>query len=163
MTALKVKTLHQLEKICKAARQKGHRVVWTNGCYDLVHAGHVIYLQRARLCGDVLIVGLNSDKSVQKTKGPLRPIIDQTNRAHVISALSCVDYVIVFDDLSPLRVIEFLKPDVYAKGGDYHIDTINQDERRLVEGYGGEIVLLPGVKGLSTTAVIEKILRVYGK
>ncbi len=162
MVTDKVKNLRQLDKICKTARANGRRVVWTNGCYDLVHAGHVIYLQSARACGDILVVGLNSDASVQKTKGPLRPIVSEANRARVMSALECVDYVIVFDDVSPVKTIEFLKPDVYAKGGDYNIDTINQEERHLVEGYGGDIALLPGVAGLSTTAIIEKILEVYG-
>jgi D-beta-D-heptose 7-phosphate kinase / D-beta-D-heptose 1-phosphate adenosyltransferase len=157
----KVIALKELQKIVDDAKAKSKRVVWTNGCYDLLHAGHVRYLLKARACGDILVVGLNSDASVRMSKGPGRPIVKEQERALVMSALSCVDYVIIFDDKSPLKMIDCLRPDVYAKGGDYTIDTINQEERRLVEGYGGEIALLPGVEGRSTTDLIEKILRVY--
>ena len=158
----KVKKLDELLKIRQDAREQNLRVVWTNGCYDILHAGHVTYLQKSKQLGDMLIVGLNSDRSIRATKGPLRPIVDEHERAIVISALACVDYVIIFQEDSPLNIIEKLKPDIYAKGGDYTIDTINQEERRLVESYGGEIALIPGVEGNSTTAVINRILRAYG-
>jgi rfaE bifunctional protein nucleotidyltransferase chain/domain len=104
---------------------------------------------------------LNSDRSVQISKGETRPIVPEALRARVLSALSCVDYVVLFDEISPYAIIEYLQPDIYAKGGDYTIDTIDQDERRLVEDYGGDIALFPGVEGMSTTALIEKILQVY--
>ncbi len=158
----KVKNLDELLKIRRDAREQNLRVVWTNGCYDILHAGHVTYLQKSKQLADLLIVGLNSDRSIRATKGPLRPIVDENERAIVISALACVDYVIIFQEDSPLNIIEKLKPDIYAKGGDYTIDTINQEERRLVESYGGEIALIPGVEGNSTTAVINRILRAYG-
>jgi len=157
----KIKTLEELVIIRDEARKAGKRVVWTNGCYDILHAGHVLYLQKARQQGDLLFVGLNSDASIRLTKGPLRPVVHQDERAVVISALACVDYVIIFDQDSPVNIIRTLEPDVYAKGGDYTIDTINQVERRVVENYGGEIALLPGIAGSSTTAVINKILRAY--
>ncbi|MBN1464943.1 D-glycero-beta-D-manno-heptose 1-phosphate adenylyltransferase [candidate division KSB1 bacterium] len=157
----KIKTAPQLQRIRRMAKKQKKRVVWTNGCYDILHAGHVLYLQRAKECGDILIVGLNSDNSIRATKGQLRPIVPEAERAIVISALACVDYVIIFDQDSPLDIIAALQPDIYAKGGDYTIDTINQAERRLVESYGGEIALLPGIAGNSTTAVINKILRAY--
>lgn len=157
----KIKRLSELLHIRADARHDGQTVVWTNGCYDILHAGHVLYLQAAKAQGDLLILGLNSDASVQRTKGPKRPIINERERAVVLAALSCVDYIVIFDDDSPYHLIAALQPDVYAKGGDYTIDTINQDERRLVEGYGGRIALLPGVPGMSTSAVIEKILQAY--
>lgn len=157
----KIKSLEELLRIREKARQAGKRIVWTNGCYDILHAGHVMYLEKARRLGDFLFVGLNSDHSINSTKGPLRPIVQEDERATVISALSCVDYVIIFHEDTPINIIRALKPDIYAKGGDYTIDTIDQTERRLVESYGGEIALLPGVEGNSTTAVINKILRAY--
>ena len=158
----KVKTLQELKRIRTEAKKTGQKVVWTNGCYDIVHAGHVLYLQRAKKLGDLLFVGLNSDRSIRGTKGAQRPIVQQDERAIVLSALACVDYVIIFDQDSPIEIIRDLEPDIYAKGGDYTIDTINQPERRVVEGYGGEIALLPGVKGSSTTAIIKRILKAYG-
>jgi D-beta-D-heptose 7-phosphate kinase / D-beta-D-heptose 1-phosphate adenosyltransferase len=157
----KIKTLEKLSDIRNDAKNAGQRVVWTNGCYDILHAGHVLYLQKARQQGDLLFVGLNSDESIRSTKGPLRPIVDEDERAIVISALSCVDYVLIFEEDSPVNIIRTLEPDIYAKGGDYTIDTINQVERGVVENYGGEIALLPGVAGSSTTAVINRILRAY--
>jgi D-beta-D-heptose 7-phosphate kinase/D-beta-D-heptose 1-phosphate adenosyltransferase len=158
----KVKTLQELKRIRVEAKKAGQKVVWTNGCYDIVHAGHALYLQRAKNLGDLLIVGLNSDRSIRATKGPQRPIVQQKERAIVLSALACVDFVIIFDQDSPIELIKDLQPDIYAKGGDYTIDTINQPERRIVEGFGGEIALLPGVEGSSTTAIINKILKAYG-
>ena len=157
----KVVSLSRLKQIVQNAQKADKKVVWTNGCYDLMHAGHIIYLEKARAVGDLLVVGLNSDRSVRMSKGGTRPIVPEELRAKVLSALSCVDYVVLFDDRSPYSLIEFLQPDIYAKGGDYTIDTIDQDERHLVEGYGGEITLFPGVEGMSTTALIEKILQVY--
>jgi len=136
-------------------------VVWTNGCFDIMHVGHILYLEKARSLGDLLVVGLNSDASVRQSKGPARPIVTESQRAKLLTALSCVDYVIIFDDKTPLKLLATFKPDVYAKGGDYTIDTINQDERKLVESYGGEIALLPGLEGASTTNLIEKILQSY--
>lgn len=156
-------SIEQLKRLVARARLEGKKIVWTNGCYDILHAGHVIYLEKAKALGDVLIVGLNSDASVHKNKGPLRPVVEENQRARVLSALSCVDYVVIFDDESPLAMIDTLRPDVYVKGGDYNIDTINQGERRLVESYGGEIALLPGVEGMSTSEVIRRILKAYSQ
>ncbi|MBD3375131.1 D-glycero-beta-D-manno-heptose 1-phosphate adenylyltransferase [candidate division KSB1 bacterium] len=161
--AHKMVNLEQLEAALDQAKQSGKKVVWTNGCYDLLHAGHVLYLEKARQLGDLLVVGLNSDASVKASKGPLRPIVNETQRAKLLSALSFVDYVIIFDEQSPIKLIERLHPDIYAKGGDYNIETIDQPERRLVESYGGEIALLPGVEGMSTTHLIDRIIQAYGK
>ncbi len=161
-TTKKHVNLEQLKKIVNKAKVEGKKVVWTNGCYDILHAGHVIYLEKAKALGDILVVGLNSDASVQKIKGVLRPVMEENERAKVLSSLGFVDYVVVFDDYSPVGMIETLKPDVYAKGGDYTLDTINQEERKLVESYNGAIALLPGVEGMSTTEMIRRILRAYG-
>lgn len=153
----KLRTVQQLRGIVKTLQRDGKRVVWTNGCFDILHVGHITYLLRARQEGDVLVVGLNSDASVQKIKGPDRPVVNEHDRATVLSALECVDYLVFFDEPSPSGIIETLQPAIYAKGGDYTIDTLDQSERHLVEGYGGAIALIPGVEGQSTTSIIEKI------
>ena len=155
--------LEELRDTVAALKAQGKTVVWTNGCFDIIHAGHVTYLAQARREGDVLVVGLNSDDSVRAVKGPGRPIVPEAERALILSALACVDYVTVFaeDDVTPM--LEALEPDVYAKGGDYTLETINQDERRLVEGYGGRIALIPGVKDRSTTNLVERLSEEYGE
>lgn len=153
----KLKTLDELREAVLELQAAGKRVVWTNGCFDILHAGHITYLQRAAACGDALIVGLNSDASVRAIKGPSRPVVPQDERAIVLAALECVRYVIIFDDPTTVPLLEALRPDVYAKGGDYTIDTIVQEERRVVESYGGAIALVPGVEGKSTTNLIQRI------
>ncbi len=153
----KLKSVEQLKGIVEKLRRDGKRVVWTNGCFDILHVGHITYLLRARKQGDVMIVGLNSDASVRENKGPDRPVVNEQDRAVVISALECVDYVTIFDDKTPMPLLDALKPDVYAKGGDYTIDTLVQEERRLVEGYGGSIAIIPGSEGQSTTNIINRI------
>lgn len=158
LDAAKVVELAELKNIVTRAKKKGKIVAWTNGCFDIMHVGHILYLQHARAQGDLLVVGLNSDVSIRAFKGPSRPIVEESQRAKLLASLTCVDYVIIFSDTSPIGLIDALKPDVYVKGGDYTIDTIDQNERRLVEGYGGIIALMPGVQGMSTTNIIKKIL-----
>ena len=153
----KLKTLDQLTPIVKDLQDQGKTVVWTNGCFDLLHVGHIAYLQKARQLGDALIVGLNSDESVRENKGPNRPLVPERDRAVILAALECVDFLIIFSDKTTVGILEALKPDIYAKGGDYNIDTIVQEERRVIEGYGGGIAIIPGVQGQSTTALIQKI------
>ena len=153
----KLKTLEAMKPIMTRLKQEGKRVVWTNGCFDILHVGHITYLLAAREQGDVLLVGLNSDRSVSENKGEGRPVISERERATVISALECVDYVLIFDGKTPMRLLEELEPDVYAKGGDYTLDTIVQEERRLVEGYGGSIAIIPGIDGHSTSDIISRI------
>jgi rfaE bifunctional protein nucleotidyltransferase chain/domain len=142
---------HERERL----REEHRRVVLTNGCFDLLHPGHVRYLQQARALGEVLIVALNSDRSVQELKGPGRPILSEHERAEVISALGCVDYVTIFDSLTPREMIATLLPDVLVKGGDWSIDQIVGREE--VEAAGGEVVSLPFVEGYSTSDLIERI------
>ena len=147
-----------LKQIIQEAQKVNKRVIWTNGCFDLMHVGHILYLEKAKALGDILVVGLNSDASVRTYKGPKRPIVEEQQRARLLTALTCVDYVTIFDDETPMKLLETLRPNVYAKGGDYTIDTINQDERRLVENFGCEIALLPGQEGMSTTQLIKRIV-----
>jgi rfaE bifunctional protein nucleotidyltransferase chain/domain len=138
-------------------RETGKRLVVTNGCFDLLHAGHVTYLEAARNQGDALLVGVNSDAAVRELKGPGRPMNTEADRALVVAALQSVDAVFIFRERDAVPFLRMVQPDIYVKGGDYTIDTINQDERRLVEGMGGRIVLLGHVPGKSTTALLQKI------
>lgn len=136
-------------------RAAGATVVLTNGCFDLLHVGHVRYLQQARELGDTLIVGVNSDDSVRRLKGPDRPLNTEDDRATVLDALSCVDNVVVFDELTPERLIEAVRPDVYVKGGDYRLDTL--PERDLVLSLGGRVAVLDLVPDRSTSSIIAKV------
>jgi rfaE bifunctional protein nucleotidyltransferase chain/domain len=140
-------------------RAAGRSLVVTNGCFDILHAGHVTYLNAARNEGDALLIGLNADASVSRIKGPSRPINCESDRATVLSGLASVDAVTVFAEDDAMALLEVARPDVYVKGGDYTIDTINQPERRLVESQGGRIVILPVVEGRSTTAILERAAR----
>jgi len=151
----KVKTVRQLKSILARLRRKGERIVFTNGCFDLLHIGHLRYLQRARRHGDRLVVAINSDRSVRKIKSPPRPLLPQAERAEVLAALSCVDYVTVFNEPDPLAVITALQPDVLIKGSDWGHNKIIG--REAVERRGGRVRRVPLVKGISTTRLIEKM------
>ena len=141
-------------------RCQGKRIVFTNGCFDILHSGHVTFLQQARALGDVLIVGVNSDNSVRRLKGETRPINSQADRVAVLAALEAVDHVVLFDEDTPERLVTQLRPDVHVKGSDYTIDRL--PEARIVESYGGQVVILPLVEGKSTTAIVRKIARLAG-
>lgn len=136
-------------------RARGERVVFTNGVFDLLHVGHVRYLAQARALGDVLVVAINSDCSVRELKGPDRPVFDEGERAEILAALRNVDYVVIFDNVSPRSLISQLLPDVLVKGGDYRLDEIHGREE--VEAAGGRVVSLPFVDGASTTTLIERM------
>jgi len=153
----KLHTLDEALRIAQALRTQGKRIVMTNGCYDLLHPGHIVHLQQARDLGDALFVAMNSDRSVRELKGPGRPVYGEMQRALALSALECVEVVLVFDSLSPLGVMAALCPEVYVKGGDYTIETINQQERALLESMGAEIRILPLVQDLSTSNLIERL------
>jgi D-glycero-beta-D-manno-heptose 1-phosphate adenylyltransferase len=140
-----------------AMRAQGKRLVVTNGCFDLLHLGHVTYLESARQQGDALLLGLNSDESVRQFKSPDRPVNIEGDRAAVVAALESVDGVCIFTEPTATRFLTAAQPDVYVKGGDYTLDTINQDERRAVEQAGGKVVIIPMVPGKSTTALLKKI------
>jgi D-beta-D-heptose 7-phosphate kinase / D-beta-D-heptose 1-phosphate adenosyltransferase len=156
----KIKNLDVLAAIIDAEKAKGKKPVFTNGCFDLLHVGHVKYLQKARSFGDLLVLGLNSDASVRRLKGEKRPLIGEAERAHILAALDCVDYVVIFDEDTPLTLIETLKPAVLVKGGDYTPAGVVGKE--LVESCGGRLELVEFVDGKSTTNIIEKILKNYG-
>jgi rfaE bifunctional protein nucleotidyltransferase chain/domain len=143
----------------EAIRTSGRKLVVTNGCFDLLHLGHVTYLESARNHGDALLLGLNGDDSVRRLKGGLRPVNPETDRAAVLAALQSVDGVCIFAETTATRFLAISQPDIYVKGGDYTLETVNQDERRAVESAGGRIVILPFVPGKSTTALLEKISR----
>ncbi|NWF93826.1 MAG: D-glycero-beta-D-manno-heptose 1-phosphate adenylyltransferase [Syntrophaceae bacterium] len=157
----KIQTREDLRRIVKDLKKEGRRIVFTNGCFDLLHLGHVRYLESAKSLGDVLVVGLNSDASVRSLKGPERPILPQEERAEILSSLGCVDYITIFDEKTPLELISSLQPDVLVKGGDWTKEAIVG--REVVEGSGGEVILLPFVEGSSTSNLIQKILERYGK
>lgn len=137
-------------------RTRGLKLVVTNGCFDLLHAGHVTYLETARNHGDSLLVGLNSDESTRKLKGEGRPVNPETDRVLVLAALESVSGVCIFSDKTATRFLAAAQPDVYVKGGDYTLETLNQDERRAVESAGGKIVIIPFLPGKSTTALLGK-------
>jgi len=154
---LQSKALTLEEAILRFGREKrnGRKVVFTNGCFDLLHSGHIRGFEMARQLGDVLIVGLNSDSSVRQLKGPTRPVIPEQERAEILSALEAVDGVIIFNELTPREVIAKLLPDVLAKGGDWPGDQIVGREE--VEAAGGHVVSIPFVPGYSTTTILKKI------
>ena len=154
----KIKSIDDLKGIVDGLRREGLKIAWTNGCFDILHTGHLSYLRKARQTADVLVLGVSGDRCVARLKGPGRPINKQQERAEVLSELECIDYVTIFEEDSPAEIIKLLRPDVYVKGGDYTIDTINQTERRVVEGYGGRIELLGLVEGRSTTGIISRII-----
>jgi rfaE bifunctional protein nucleotidyltransferase chain/domain len=140
-------------------KREGKKVVFTNGCFDILHAGHTRYLREARKLGDALILALNSDSSVRSIKGPMRPIVPEAERAEVVAALDSVDYVTVFDELTPLELIEFLRPDIIVKGGDWAEKDIVGAE--TVRKWGGRVAIMPEIEGASTTNIIDKVLQVY--
>ena len=152
----KIKNIATLSRIIKAAKAKKKKIVFTNGCFDILHVGHVEYLSRAKKMGDVLIIGLNSDSSVKKLKGVGRPVNKERDRAKVLSALYFVDYVTIFNEETPERLIKKIAPDVLVKGGDW--DAANIAGSGFVRSHGGKVRIVPFVKGFSTTSLIKRML-----
>lgn len=157
----KVRSLEELVQIVRERRALGHRVVFTNGCFDLLHRGHTHLLEQARHLGDLLIVGLNSDASVRRLKGPSRPVLPQAERAELLSALAAVDYVVIFEEADPGSTIAALEPDVLVKGADWAREAVVG--REVVEARGGRVVVIPLVEGASTTGIIQRILGRAGR
>lgn len=153
----KILSTKQLLPWREMLRNSRRKLVVTNGCFDLLHSGHAFYLQEAKRCGDVLLVGITADAGVRKLKGPGRPINSQSDRATLIAALHSVDAVHVFAELEAIQFLKKVQPDVYVKGGDYTLESINQRERKFLEEVGCEIKILPLVKGKSSRSLIEKI------
>ena len=155
----KIKSLDAARDECKRIKRSGKRVVFTNGCFDILHPGHTRYLSAAKKLGDFLVVALNSDASVRTIKGPKRPILEDQARAELVAALECVDLVLIFDEDNPLRVIQNLLPDILVKGGDWPEDEIIGAD--VVKEKGGEVKRIPFVTGFSTTDVIKRIVELY--
>jgi len=145
----------KIESFCETLREAGQRIVFTNGCFDILHAGHVRYLAEARAQGDCLVLGLNTDASVRRLKGPSRPVNTELDRAEVVGALASVDYVVLFGEQTAETLIAKVKPDVYVKGGDYTLATL--PEAKIVQSYGGSVHFIEMVPGRSTSNVIRKI------
>ena len=155
-TSHTVLELEELKKLVSLAKSTGKSVVFTNGCFDLIHGGHIEFLQKAKALGDILVVGLNSDQSVRGIKGDGRPIKTQQERANILSALRYVYYITIFNESTPANLISEIRPDILVKGNDYAMDEVVG--REIVEGYGARVELIPIVKGLSTTSTVEQIL-----
>lgn len=155
----KIKSVEELKQLIKKRREKGQIMVFTNGCFDILHVGHIHYLNFARSLGDFLVVGLNSDESVKKIKGTLRPINSEIERAYALSALECVDYIIFFDEETPENLIKELKPDILVKGADWEEEKIVG--ATFVKSYGGKVERITFKFDVSTTKIIEKILKIY--
>lgn len=155
----KIKTINQLAEIVNNLKRKKKKIVFTNGCFDILHFGHIKYLEQARKKGDILVIGLNSDASVKKLKGAKRPIFSQRARAEVLASLANVDYIAIFNELTPLKIIKKVKPDVLVKGGDWKTDQIVGKD--FVELYGGKVISIAFIKGYSTRSTISAILKKY--
>ena len=156
MSLEKLKSPAELAAIRAKLDSQGRRLVFTNGCFDLLHVGHVRYLQQARALGDALLVAVNGDLSVRALKGPARPVNGEQDRAEVLASLACVDYVTIFHEERVTNLVRIICPHVYAKGGDYTVDRLDPGERVALEQAGAEICILPLVPGKSTTGIIEK-------
>jgi len=157
----KILKLSDLLQVIEGLREAGKRIVFTNGCFDILHVGHVRYLAAARSKGDALVLGLNSDASVKSIKPDNRPIVSQDQRAEVLAGLACVDYITIFDEPDPLALIQIIKPDVLIKGADWEeAEIIGSD---VVRSYGGNVVRIEVVPDISTSRIIQRILKLYGR
>ena len=159
MPAQKIKTINEIENIAEKLKKQNKKIVTTNGVFDILHIGHIRYLRQAKKLGDILIVGLNSDSSVKMIKDPKRPLNSENDRAECLAALECVDYITIFNEDTPIKILEKIRPNIHVKGGDYKISEIA--ERRTVERSKGKIVLVKKINGYSTTGFINKIAGLY--
>jgi D-glycero-beta-D-manno-heptose 1-phosphate adenylyltransferase len=155
----KIVELEELSDRCEKLRSVGKKIVATNGCFDLLHVGHVRYLQAARALGDILAVGLNGDRSVSELKGEERPITTETDRAEILAALECVDLVTIFPEIRATKFLAAVRPAVYGKGGDYTSETLDEEERAILKKIGTEIRIIPFETGYSTSELIEQICK----
>ncbi len=151
----KIVSADQIEKISESARKKGLTIVSSNGCFDILHSGHIEYLEQASMLGDILIIGINSDSSVKRLKGKERPLNRETDRASLVASLGFVDYCVIFGEDTPVELLKKIRPNIHVKGGDYNAGDII--EKKIVEKNGGVIKILPLVRGYSTTGIIERL------
>ena len=149
--------MSQASRWAAVARRHGQRIVATNGCFDLLHFGHVAYLQNAKRLGDLLVIGLNSDASLRQCKGPKRPLVPEKQRAAVLAALECVDAIVIYREKRASRFLQAVRPHIYTKGGDYRPETLDPAERVILKAAGTKIRIVPFVKGFSTTSLLERI------
>jgi D-beta-D-heptose 7-phosphate kinase/D-beta-D-heptose 1-phosphate adenosyltransferase len=156
----KIVSKENLKARLQKLRQEGKTIVFTNGCFDILHVGHVRYLREAKKLGDVLVLALNSDASVRAIKGEKRPLVPEDERADVLAALECIDFIVIFPETTPGELIEYLEPHVLVKGGDWREEAIAGAD--FVKGAGGRVVTIPLTEGRSTTNIVEKIRQVYG-
>ena len=159
MASEKLKTLQEIQELTVQYQKQGKIVVFANGCFDLLHAGHTRYVQSARSLGDVLVLGLNGDESVRALKGKGRPVMNEQERVEMVVALECLDYVVVFNDLTADHILRVLKPDVHAKGTDYTEGTV--PEKATVLSYGGKVAIVGGPKDYSTSDYLQRITQKY--
>jgi|TARA_B100001971_G_C17738665_1_gene309566 rfaE bifunctional protein nucleotidyltransferase chain/domain len=155
----KIKTIDELKNISEKLKNQNKKVITTNGIFDILHIGHIRYLKEAKKLGDVLIVAINSDSSTKKIKGPKRPLNNEKDRAEALAALECIDYVAIFSEENPIKILEAIKPAIHVKGGDYKTHQII--EKDTIEENNGKIVLIPEIKGYSTTDLIKRIIKTY--
>ena len=155
----KILDRNTLKNKLEALRKEGKKIAFTNGCFDILHVGHVRYLREAKKIGDILVLALNSDSSVRAIKGEERPLVCEEERAEVLAALEFIDFVTIFPELTPLELINYLKPDILIKGGDWPEDKVVGREE--VKKWGGRVAIIPEVEGKSTTNIVEKIKKVY--
>jgi len=159
MSREKIISLEQLPQRTKEWRAAGRKIVATNGCFDLLHVGHVRYLEAARALGDALIVGINGDKSVRALKGADRPVNNENDRAEIVAALECVDLVVIFPDVRATKFLESAEPGVYVKGGDYKTETLNAEETAALKKIGSQIEILPLESGYSTSDLLARLTK----
>jgi len=155
----KIKSWEEVALLCDNYRSQDKKVVFTNGCFDILHSGHIQYLEQAKALGDILVLGLNSDDSVRRIKGAPRPIVSEKDRAFVVAALQCVDLVVIFEQDTPYELIRLLKPDILVKGGDWKPEDIVGAD--IVQAYGGKVLSLPYRLGISTTELFRKIAEAF--
>lgn len=160
MTSDKIVRLEELEQRASKLRAAGKKIVATNGCFDLLHVGHVRYLNAARALGDALIVGINGDESVRELKGRGRPVNNQNDRAEIVAALECVDLVTIFPEMRATRFLELAAPDIYVKGGDYKQDTLNAEEHEVLQKVGAKIDIVPFEPGYSTSDLLARLSKI---
>ena len=155
----KIKSWEEAAHLCDNFRSQGKKIIFTNGCFDILHSGHIQYLEQAKALGDILFLGLNSDDSVRRIKGSPRPIVSEEERAFVVAGLQSVDFVVIFEQDTPYELIRLLKPDILVKGGDWNPEDIVGSD--IVQGYGGRVLSLPYLEGISTTELFFKIATAF--
>ena len=160
MISDKIVPLKELAQRADKLRAAGKKIVATNGCFDLLHVGHIRYLSAARVFGDALIVGINGDKSVRELKGAGRPVNNENDRAEIVAALECVDLVTIFPEVRATRFLELASPHIYVKGGDYNRDTLNAEERQVLQKIGAKIDIVPFERGYSTSDLLERLNKI---